>query len=290
MSKTHNEKQGDTLGAIAVRYLGSFNKWTAIVNANPQLANRKKIYDGSPTIFPGDILIIPEDETKKPATAITKKTIVLADDAEQDVSIVISGKKFTGFTGYEINLAYDTLDTFSFNAPYDRSNKELLESIMPFAFKTCDVFYYNNLIFKGRLLTPDPELIADTSEITLQGYPLCGVLNDCVVPPGKYPLQWASHNITGVADAACESYNIPVIFDGDIGADFTEVSIEPTDKILDFLSNLSKQRDLLFTNTEKGELLFLRQKAKKHLFHSAKANCLLYQLNRNSARNNFTAI
>jgi prophage tail gpP-like protein len=263
MSKAHNVKQGDTLGAIAVRYLGASSKWVSIVNSNPQLSSRRKATDGSPLIYPGDTLIIPEDETKKPVSAQGKKTIVLNDEAEQDISIVIDGKKFTGFTGYDLNLAYDSLDTFSFSAPYDQNNKELLNAIMPFAFKSIDVFYNDNLVFKGTLLTPDPELAASSSEITLQGYPLCGVLNDCMVPPTKYPLQCMGINMKGIADAACEAYNIPVIFDGDIGADFTEVNIEPTDKILDFLVKLSQQRDFLFTNTEKGELLFFKAKKEK---------------------------
>jgi prophage tail gpP-like protein len=261
MSRAHRVIQGDTLSALSVRYLGTASKWRSIADSNPQLANRKTAIDGSPLIFPGETLIIPDDETRKPVSAVTRKTIVLSKDAEQDVSIVIGGKKFTGFTGYEINLSYDSFDTFSFTAPYDRDNAELRETILPFAFKSCEVFYENHLIFKGTLLTPDPELTASASEITLKGYPLCGVLNDCMVPPGKYPLQCMGINMKGIADAACEPYHIPVIFDGAVGADFTEVSIEPTDKILDFLSKLSKQRDLLFTNTEKGELLFFHAKS-----------------------------
>ena len=42
MSKAHNVKEGDTLGIIAVRYLGASSKWTNIVNANPQLSNLRK--------------------------------------------------------------------------------------------------------------------------------------------------------------------------------------------------------------------------------------------------------
>jgi prophage tail gpP-like protein len=263
MSKVHNVRQGDTLGAIAIRYLGNSAKWTKITGANPQLSNRKKAVDGSPFIFPGDTLIIPEDETEtRPASAQTKKPIVLSDK-EQDVSIVIEGEKFTGFTGYNLTLAYDTFDTFSFSAPYDPEIKELQEIIRPFTFKPCEVFYNDVLMFKGTLLTPDPELTDQSSEITLQGYPLCGVLNDCMVPPTKYPLQCMGINMKGIADAACEPYSIPVVFDGEVGAEFTEVSIEPTDKILDFLSRLSKQRNLLFTNNEKGQLVFFNPKAEK---------------------------
>ncbi|MDR2097698.1 MAG: LysM peptidoglycan-binding domain-containing protein [Spirochaetaceae bacterium] len=263
MSKTHNVQQGETLGAIAIRYLGNSVKWTNITGANPQLANRKKAVDGSPLIYPGDTLIIPEDQTEsRPAAPQTKKPVVLSDK-EQDVSIVIDGEKFTGFTAYNLTLAYDTFDTFSFSAPYDPEIKELREIIKPFTFKPCEVYYNDALMFKGTLLTPDPELTDQSSEITLQGYPLCGVLNDCMVPPTRYPLQCMGITMKGIADAACEPYSIPVIFEGEAGPVFTEVSIEPTDKILDFLSRLSKQRNLLFTNNEKGQLVFFNPKPEK---------------------------
>jgi prophage tail gpP-like protein len=263
MSRAYNVQPGDTLSAIAVRYLGGSGKWPKITAANPQLSNRKKAVDGSPLIYPGDTLIIPEDQSEsRPAAAQTKTPVVLSDK-EQDVSIVIDGEKFTGFTAYDLTLAYDTFDTFSFSAPYDPELKELREVIKPFTFKPCEVYYQDVLMFKGTFLTPDPELTDQSSEITLQGYPLCGVLNDCMVPPTKYPLQCMGITMKGVADAACEPYSIPVIFEGEVGPAFTEVSIEPTDKILDFLSRLSKQRNLLFTNNAKGQLVFFNPKAEK---------------------------
>ena len=262
MSRTHNVVSGDTLGAIAVRYLGSWGQWIKVRDANPQLAGRKSANDGSPLIFPGDVLIIPSDAITSATSVIPKKTIALSD-SEQDVSIVIDGKEFTGFTGYDINLSFDSFDTFSFTAPYDYSIAELASTIVPFAFKSCEVYYGGNLLFKGTLLTPDPELAAKSSEITLQGYPLCAVLNDCMLPPTKYPLPCNGINMKGIAEAAAACYSIPVNFDGDVGGDFTEVSIEPTEKILDFLSKLSKQRNLLFTNNENGQLVFFNAKAEK---------------------------
>jgi prophage tail gpP-like protein len=263
MSKVHKVKQGDTLGSIAVQHLGSSAKWTKIVGANPQLSNRKKAVDGSPIIHPGDTLIIPQDETEaKPASNQTTKTVPLSD-AEQDVSIKVDGKKYTGFTGYELVLAYDTFDTFSFSAPYSAAMKELTAAIVPFAFKSVEVFYEDELAFKGTLLTPDPELVDNASEITLQGYPLCGVLNDCMIPPTKYPLECQGLTIKAIAEAACDPYSIPVVFDGEVGPEFTEVSIEPTEKIFDFLSKLAKQRNLLITNNEKGQLVFFNPKEEK---------------------------
>ena len=104
MSKVHKVVSGDTLGAIAIKYLGSFNKWHDIVLANPQLTGRKTAIDGSPLIFPGDILVVPVKE-KMPGGVTT--TVEVAD-GEQDVAIVIGGKKFVGFTGYELNLSFDS--------------------------------------------------------------------------------------------------------------------------------------------------------------------------------------
>jgi prophage tail gpP-like protein len=255
MSRVHKVIAGDTLGSIAVRYLGSSSKWGKITSANPQLANRRKAVDGSPLIYAGDDLIIPEDETTVRPSSVETETVVLTD-SEQDIAIKIDGKKYTGFTGYDLDLSYDSFDTFSFSAPYSEAMTKLRDAIVPFAFKSCEVYYDGVLVLKGTLLTPDPELTDKSGEITLQGYPLCGALNDCMIPPTKYPLECMGINMKGIADAACEPYSIPVKFDGDIGPDFTEVSIEPTDKIMDFLTRLAKQRNLLFTNTEKGELLF----------------------------------
>jgi len=262
MSRVHTVRQGDTLGSIALRYLGTSSKWPQITSANPQLANRRKASDGSPLINIGDNLIIPENQTERPSSPQTAQTFRVAD-GEEDIAIIIDGKKYIGFTGYELNLNYDTFDTFSFSAPYDQAMIELRDAIVPFAFKPCDIYYDGELVIKGTLLTPDPELNDTEGEITLQGYPLCGILNDCTVPPTEYPLQAWGINMRGIADAAAKPYNIPVVFDGDIGPDFTEVSIEPTEKIMSFLTKLAKQRSLLFTNTKKGELLFFNPRQGK---------------------------
>jgi prophage tail gpP-like protein len=262
MSKSHNVVSGDTLGAISIRYLGTFSKWNKIVSANPQLSTRIKLSDGSPIIQPGDILVIPDDDkSAAPASPITH-TVTLSDK-EQDVSIVIDGYKFLGFTNYELTLAYDTLDTFSFSAPLDIASKELAETLSPFAFKTCQVYYEGELIFKGTLLTPDPELSVGAKEITLQGYPLCGVLNDCTIPLAEYPAEYNGLTIKEIAEPIADSYGIKIVFNGDPGGPFTEVAVEPSEKVLEFLVKLAKQRNLLFSNDEQGRLVFFTPKNEK---------------------------
>jgi prophage tail gpP-like protein len=274
-NKTHTVISGDTLGAIAIRYLGSFQKWNKIVEVNPMLSGRKKASDGSPLVFPGDNLIIPsEEKTESPtvlpnpqpepptyiANAKTKKpvkTIQLGGN-EQDVSILVDGKQFIGFTGYEINLNYDSFDTFSFSAPYDVAMKDIKDTIMPFAFKDCAVYYNGNLLFNGTLLTPDPELSNGAKEISLQGYPLCGILNDCTIPLAKYPASYDGLTLKEIAEPLCESYGIGVEFQSDPGSQFKEISFEPTEKVLNLLSKLAQQQQLLFTNDTGGRLVFFK--------------------------------
>jgi prophage tail gpP-like protein len=259
MSRPHKVESGDTLGAISIRYLGSFSKWNKIVTANPQLSGRRKLADGSPVIYPGDILAIPDEDKSAIPPAPQTQTVELSN-SEQDISIVIGGYKFLGFTGYELNFGYDSFDTFSFTAPFDIASKAIADVIQPFTFKNCEVYYNGKLKMKGTLLTPDPELTGEAKEITLQGYPLCGILNDCTVPLAQYPAEYAGLDIKQIAGPICDAYGIKVLFDGDTGGTFEKVSVEPTEKVLNFLVKLSKQRNLLFTNDANGRLLFFSPK------------------------------
>ena len=131
---------------------------------------------------------------------------------------------------------------------------------MPFAFKDCAVYYLGELLFKGSLLTPDPELQAEATEITLQGYPLCGILNDCTVPPSKYPANYNNLTIQDIAEPIAEAYGIKIIFKDGPGDIFKEVAFEPNEKVLSFLLKLAQQRKFLFTNDENGRLVFYKDK------------------------------
>jgi prophage tail gpP-like protein len=141
--------------------------------------------------------------------------------------------------------------------------KDIKDAVTPFTFKPCAVYYNGDLLFKGSLLTPDPELTDKEKEITLQGYPVCGILNDCTVPPSKYPGNYSNMDIKQIAENLCDSYGVPVLFNGDIGDVFEEVNFEPTERILSFLKKLAQQRNLLFNNNENGALVFF--KAKKEI-------------------------
>ena len=92
---------------------------------------------------------------------------------------------------------------------------------------------------------------------------MCGVLNDCNVPPAKYPTQYKGLTVKQIADELAQAYSVEVGIQGNAGASFEKVACEPSESILSFLTKLLKQRDLLFTNDEKGNLLFFTAKEQK---------------------------
>lgn len=273
MSRSYAVKKNDTLGAIAIRYYGVFDKYHIIVDANPQLIGRGKACDGSPLVYPGDVLIIPEErpiepEPKKPekTEAPKKKEIpvlpvnttplVLDDNAPNDIVIVVNGKSFTGFSGYTISMPVDKFDSFAFSAPFDDTVKDIRGAFLPFTYQSCNVYYDKKLLFNGTLLTPDPEANADSKNITLQGYPLCGVINDCCLPETKFPPEYNGLSLSEIAKDAVSPFGIGVSVEGDEGGSFEKVEYSPGDTLMAFLNKLAEERGMLISNAINGDLLF----------------------------------
>ena len=83
-----------------------------------------------------------------------------------------------------------------------------------------------------------------------------GILNDCTSPASSFPLEFNNQGLREIAVSLLEPFGIGVSFDVDQGAIFQRVASKPTDKVLKFLIGLAKQRNLIISNTEQGELLF----------------------------------
>lgn len=256
---SYKVKSGDTLGKISVSNYGTFNDWAKIRDANPQLAGRKTATDGSPLIYPGDVLVIPE-KTNIPPAAKNSAPIALDKTQKQDVSIYVDGKMFTGFTGYTIDMPADSFDSFSMTAPFDSSISKFREAFMPFSYKPCCVYYDGKKLFNGTLLTPNPSVSPDSRTITLQGYPLCGVINEAHLPVSKYPPSYKGMTLTQIAKDMTAPFGFGVKIDGNEGDAFEDVEYDPGETIISFLNKLAGERGLVMTNDADGNLLFWQPK------------------------------
>lgn len=256
-NKVHTVTSGETLESVSTRYYGTFTKWRDILNANPQLMSRKKASDGSPLIYPGDVLLIPEN-VSVPAEVESVVPVVLDEAQEKDISIYIDGKLYTGFDGYTLGFPLDSLDVFSFSAPWDADDPELRKTFKPFTFKNAAVYFDQQLVFCGQLLTSAPEISPDSKKITIQGFPVCGVLNDCTIPLSLYPVSYSNLTLEQIVRNVCSAFNVQVEFSEDTGEAFEKVEYDAGTKILDFFKKLAEQRGFIFTSIKNGGLKFFK--------------------------------
>lgn len=260
MAKTHKVIAGDTLNKIAVRYYGDAAKWTDIVKSNPQLAGRKSVYDGSPVIYPGDVLIIPDDSVQAATKTAVKETVVLDDNAPRDLGLKGLGKFITGFTGFTLVRSVFGNDGFSFSSTWNENSEQTRNAFRPFSYPTFDVYFDDDLVFTGKALPPTPSVQPASQTINVQGYPLCGVLVDSCLPPSLFPAEYSGLDLKQIAETVCEPFGIGVVVQGSVGAAFKKVEVGLEDKVWDFLSKLAEQRNMFLTNTVDGNLLIYSPK------------------------------
>lgn len=258
MAKTHKVQAGETLNRIATKYYGNPAQWTSIVKANPQLSGRKTVLDGSPVIYPGDVLIIPN--VSDGALSKAKESVKLDKNAPQDLGLKGLGQYYTGFTGFTLVRSVSGTDGFSFSSVWNEKSANLRNAFRPFSYPTFDVYFDDDLVFTGKALPPTPSVQPNAQTINVQGYPLCGVLVDSCLPPSLFPAEYSGLDLKQIAETVCEPFGIGVVVQGSVGSAFEKVDVGLDDKIWDFLSKLAEQRNMFLTNTVDGNLLIYRPK------------------------------
>lgn len=258
MAKTHKVQAGETLNRIATKYYGNPAQWTSIVKANPQLSGRKTVLDGSPVIYPGDVLIIPN--VSDGALSKAKESVKLDKNAPQDLGLKGMGQYYTGFTGFTLVRSVSGTDGFSFSSVWNEKSANLRNAFRPFSYPTFDVYFDDDLVFTGKALPPTPSVQPNAQTINVQGYPLCGVLVDSCLPPSLFPAEYSGLDLKQIAETVCEPFGIGVVVQGSVGSPFEKVDVGLDDKVWDFLSKLAEQRNMFLTNTVDGNLLIYRPK------------------------------
>lgn len=257
MSRTYTVQRGDWWRKISLIHYGDSEKFQQIINANPQMAGRKKADDGTPYLYTGDLVIIPDDVSDL-KTEIPESIQNVNDNA---ISILIDGKLFSFFTSYEMTFSIDSIDTFSFSAPFDSSSLLYREAFRPFSYKPVSIYYGQQLILTGVLLAPQSEANPDSKTLTITGYSKPGILNDCMMPITSFPLEFNNQSLQQITNKVCQPYGIKNQFISSSGNIFEKVAIEIENRVLEFLIPLAKQRGLLTTNDEYGKLIFWKSES-----------------------------
>lgn len=242
LSSTYKVVIGDTFELISRKKYGTELEADRIAKANP---------GASEPLTPGITLIIPI--LPNAPQNIQQKAI---SDNLNEVAVLIDGKRFRFWDKIRLTQSMDGMDTIEFGAPFNADIPNFRKIFKPFTYKSNVVTVGGEPFFTGRIINQPPVIENNQIVISVSGYSLPGVFNDCTAPASAFPLEFNNQGLQEIATTLAAPFGIDVIFDADQGAIFERVALKPTTKILSFLIDLAKQRNLIISSTERGKLLF----------------------------------
>ena len=242
-------RDGDTFEIISRRSYGVGDYASLIQRANP---------GAQEPLTPGTTLAIPK-VPGAPKNRLSKSV----SQRENEASLLIDGERFRFWSDVTITRSIDQMDTLEFSCPFDSTAPGFRETFKPFSYKPLQLNIGGVPIFTGTMMVPKPVLEKDGKTLQVSAYSTPGVLNDCTAPAsmfsgGENGLEFNNQNLRDIAIALASPFGISTAFLDDPGAAFERVSIKPQTKILGFLATLAKQRNMVISSTETGDLLFQR--------------------------------
>jgi len=244
MSSRYTVVTGDTFETIARKKYGTEVEADRIARANPGVME---------PLTAGIVIAVPT------LPSAPKNLQVLAPaDNEDEVAILIDGQRFRFWDAVTITRGLDTMDTVEFGAPFEPDTPGFRETFRPFSFKPVDIMVGGDSLFTGTMVAVNPVLENKQRTVAVSGYSLPGVLQDCTAPASSYPLEFNGQGLQEIAKTMAGPFGIAVEFEAGQGAIFDRVASEPGKKVLAFLAELAKQRNLVIGNTPRGALVFRR--------------------------------
>lgn len=239
MSSTYNVVSGDTFSLIASKTGSSAKR---IESANPGV---------SEPLVPGEVLAIPDDPPRENAQRSEAAR-------EDEVAVLIEGKRFRFWDKVSVTLGFDSVDTVTFTAPFDPGSPDFRDLFRPFTYKQVDVTVGEETLFTGTVVDVIPSMTGSGNAVAVKCYSLPGVLGDCQVPASAVPLQFNGAGLAEITTSLLDPFGLSSEFsanaeEGDI---FKKVNCAPDRVALDFLVDLAKQRGLVITSSAAGALLY----------------------------------
>jgi len=240
---------GDTFESIALKLYGVATGAARIKAANPQVL--------AAGLTPGAVLMVPEDNSLPPAIPQNVRS-----QGVNEVSITVDGSPFRFWTEMSLQLSLDTFDRFTLSAPWEPENQAFRDVFVPFTYKRTVINRGGVPLFTGTLVGTTPIFSVAARTVSVSGYALAGVWNDCTMPVSSFPLAFKDVNLQAIANTMAEPFGLLPVFEGGEDPAFPDsVDYTPTQKITTFLRGLAQQRNLVIGNDAAGMPVFRKAAA-----------------------------
>ena len=242
LSTTYRVIKGDTFQSIARKKYGIEQEASRIAVANPGVFE---------PLTAGTILNVPllpgaptDLQADAPATT------------DSEVAVLIDGQRFRFWDKVRVTRSIDVMDIVEFGAPFEADTPGFRDTFRPFSFKPVVITVGGEPLFTGTMVAVSPTVENKQKIITVSGYSVPGVLNDCTPPASSFPLEFNDQGLRDISATIAGPFGVSVDFQADQGAIFERVACEPGKKASAFLTELAKQRNLIMSSTSLGALVF----------------------------------
>ena len=177
----------------------------------------------------------------------------------------IRNKQVEFFNNFSLTLKYDSVGSaFGFSFYFDPDNLEHKELMCIGHYHTCTVEHNNELLLSGIILSQAFNSSSVRQMVSLGGYSLPGVLEDCQIPTSAYPLQNNGLTLKQIAHKLLRPFGLTMKIDSSVeskmNAVFDITTAKETETIKGYLTSLATQKNIIISHNEKGELLFTSAK------------------------------
>jgi prophage tail gpP-like protein len=267
--KKYTAVKGDRLTRIADRNQVSTQ---SIIDANPQIftADRKKKTDaliasgdmdiGEFLIYPGEILTIPDSETKAIIDELVEKA-----SSEDELRLFIDGKKVPlphefEFTEYFISCS----DSFSCMYPFDARVEKPIFKIDPKDFKEkglppVKIYIGDEKVLTGEVEIPAFRVTVNSVSQTLGGRSKTYLLEKSEILP-SIQKEFIQMTFDKIVDTVAKGFGLSSSVQSGvtIGAPFAKAAVNDGETPFSFLTRLARERACLIGKDGNGNVLIMK--------------------------------
>jgi LysM repeat protein len=236
--RSYTVKAGDTLEGISIKFL-----------YRSALAYKIKQINNLPdsNVYPGMVLSIPDAESNE------RKTY-------DGLKIVIDGYELLQTPPIKIITAINTIAPgFDFSLPIDQALKGIVK---PYGFEKIDLYFDNSIILSG-YISSVTNSTKDQKTKTIKGFGKSQLLSEVNFPVSSYPRTFYNWTLNQIFKKFCDLYNIPFDIEDDAkkqaNEKFTQVEIDPEQKISDFLIELATTKGLIVYGNNLGGITLKKE-------------------------------
>lgn len=183
-------------------------------------------------------------------------------------------RKCLYFDQFTFNWRYDSVaSSFSYMFYFDPKNPAHVELACVSHFHLCELYDSDDGITEGELLltgiiTKQSFKAGPVKHLSgFAGYSKPGQLEDSKIHPDYYPLQSNKLSLTEVAKKLIKPFKLDLVVDDSVSGKankvFDTTNASESSTVKDFLHELAKQKDIVISHNEKGELLFTEANPKQ---------------------------